>query len=50
MSEIKPKDWLIANTNRYNILIPEKYGKKFVHFVEAFFILKCDPIFENSRA
>lgn len=41
--------WLRRNTTRFNVLIPESYGKKFIHFVEAFFILKCDPKFENSR-
>lgn len=41
--------WLRRNTTRFNILIPESYGKNIIHFVEAFFILKCNPRFENSR-
>ncbi|MCB1595823.1 MAG: hypothetical protein KDI76_13015 [Xanthomonadales bacterium] len=45
-----PGDWIKKNTTRYNILIPAKLGKNFVHFVEAFFILKCDPIFEKTRS
>jgi hypothetical protein len=47
---ISPGDWLKIHTNRYNILIPESLGKNFVHFAEAFFILKCNPMFENTRA
>lgn len=43
-------DWLRANTTRFNILIPCTLGKNFVHFAEAFFILKCNPRFENTRA
>ena len=43
-------DWIKINTTRYNILIPDNLGRNFVHFVEAFFILKCSPRFENSRA
>jgi hypothetical protein len=42
--------WIKENTTRFNILIPEKFGKNFVHFAEAFFILKCQPMFENTRA
>ncbi len=45
-----PGDWLKENTTRFNILIPERLGKNFVHFAEAFFILKCNPRFENTRA
>jgi hypothetical protein len=33
-------EWLKTNTSRFNILIPENLDKKFVHFAEAFFILK----------
>jgi len=42
-------DWLKTNTTRFNILIPTILGKNFVHFAEAFFILKCNPRFENTR-
>ena len=41
--------WIKERTNRFNILIPKELGKNFVHFAEAFFILKCKPFFENSR-
>lgn len=41
-----PREWIIKNTTRYNILIPKIYGRKFVNFAEAFFILKCNPLFE----
>jgi hypothetical protein len=40
-------EWLKLNTTRYNILIPTELGKRFVHFVEAYFLLKCNPIFED---
>lgn len=43
-------EWLKANTTRFNIIIPSVLGKNFIHFAEAFFILKCNPIFENTRA
>lgn len=42
-------NWIKENTTRYNILIPTSYGKNFVHFTEAFFILKCCPRYENTR-
>jgi len=42
--------WIKANTVRFNILIPSSLGKNFVHFAEAFFILKCRPKFEDIRA
>lgn len=41
--------WIRENTTRYNIIIPADLGVNFVHFAEAFFILKCRPVFENSR-
>lgn len=41
--------WLKTNTTRFNILIPSNLGKNLVHFAEAFFILKCNPRFENTR-
>lgn len=41
--------WLKTNTTRFNIIIPINLGKNFVHFAEAFFILKCNPRFENTR-
>jgi hypothetical protein len=50
LGDIHPGDWLKIHTDRYNILIPERLGKNFVHFVEAYFILKCNPMFENTRA
>lgn len=40
--------WLKENVHRYNILIPKNLGGKFVNFVEAFFILKCNPVFEGK--
>ena len=43
-------EWIKENTTRFNILIPVHLGKNFVHFAEAFFILKCNPKFENTRA
>lgn len=49
IKDLKVRDWICKNTNRYNILIPIKYGKNFVNFVEAFFILKCNPIFEGRN-
>jgi hypothetical protein len=45
-----PGAWLRSNTERFNILIPVSLGKKFVHFAEAFFILRCNPRFEDKRA
>jgi|GEM_PF-3375560 len=50
LGDTMPGDWLKNNTTRFNILIPERLGKNFVHFAEAFFILKCKPHFENTRA
>jgi hypothetical protein len=38
--------WIKGNTSRYNILIPNHYDSRFVNFTEAFFILKCKPLFE----
>lgn len=43
-----PRKWIIANTTRYNILIPQKHGPAFVNFAEAFFILKLKPLFEGK--
>lgn len=43
------KDWILNQTSRYNILIPKVYGRNFVNFAEAFFILKCDPRFEGRK-
>ena len=40
--------WIRQNTTRYNILIPEDLGPEFVHFAEAFFILKFRPRFEGG--
>jgi hypothetical protein len=48
IGELTIREWIINNTNRYNILIPDHYNKYFVHFVEAFFILKCNPRFEGK--
>lgn len=36
MRDIEPKYWLVATTNRYNILIPEKYGKNLFIFRRHF--------------
>lgn len=41
------KQWLCNNTTRYNIHIPNQLGSNFVNFVEAYFILKCNPQFEG---
>jgi len=46
IGKLKPREWIITKTTRYNILIPKSYGRKFVNFAEAFFILKCNPMFE----
>lgn len=43
----RPKDWMLANTTRYNILISARYSVHFVGFVESFFILKLNPRFEG---
>ena len=50
LGDLIPGIWLKTNVERFNILIPARLGKKFVHFTEAFFILKCQPMFENVRA
>jgi hypothetical protein len=50
IGDMTPGKWLKENTSRFNIIIPSHLGKNFVHFVEAFFILKCNPRFENTRA
>jgi hypothetical protein len=39
-------EWIRKNTTRYNILIPVELGEAFVHFAEAFMILKLNPRFE----
>lgn len=44
----KISDWMIKNLNRYNLLIPIEYGKHFINFAEAFFILKYNPLFEGK--
>ena len=41
-------EWMRQNTTRYNILIPAEVGERFVHFAEAFFILKYRPTFESG--
>jgi hypothetical protein len=50
LDNVNITEWVKANTTRFNILIPSRLGKNFVHFAEAFFILKCNPRFENTRA
>lgn len=50
VGETNVGDWIKSNTTRFNIHIPSRFGKNIVHFIEAFFILKCNPKFENSRA
>ena len=50
LGDTLPGVWLKTNTTRFNIIIPANLGKNFVHFVEAFFILKCNPLFESTRA
>lgn len=42
-------EWIKENTTRFNIIIPANLGPKFLHFIEAFFILKCNPLFEDRR-
>lgn len=44
-----PGVWLKENTFRFNVLIPNRLGKNFVHFAEVFFVLKCNPRFEGRR-
>lgn len=39
--------WIKSNTTRYNILFDVNLGKHFLNFVEAFFILKCNPLYEG---
>jgi hypothetical protein len=41
-------EWIRKNTTRYNILIPVELGEPFLHFAEAFMILKLQPKFEAS--
>jgi hypothetical protein len=43
------REWICNETHRFNILIPKKYGASFVHFVEAFFILRCNPRYEGRK-
>jgi hypothetical protein len=43
-------NWLKENTSRFNILIPDQLNNNFLHFAEAFFILKCTPRYENIRS
>jgi hypothetical protein len=50
LDNVNITEWVKANTTRFNILIPSRLGKNFIHFAEAFFILKCSPRFENTRA
>lgn len=50
VGETNVGDWIKSNTTRFNIHIPSRFGKNIVHFIEAFFILKCNPKFKNSRA
>ena len=50
VSRDDPGTWLRENTTRFNLLIPDTIDKNFVHFAEAFFILKCNPKFEKTRA
>ena len=35
--------WIRENTTRFNLLIDVNLGVNFLNFMEAFFILKCDP-------
>jgi hypothetical protein len=49
IGDIEVGRWIKENTTRYNILIPMRLGSNFVTFAEAFFILKCNPIFEDGR-
>lgn len=49
LNGISPGQWIKENTTRFNILIPNSIGKNFVHFTEAFFILKCNPKYEDTR-
>lgn len=39
--------WIKRNTTRFNVIFPAQLGKHFLHFAEAFFILKCNPLFEG---
>jgi hypothetical protein len=49
VGDITVGEWIKENTTRFNILIPSNLEKNFLHFAEAFFILKCNPRFENTR-
>lgn len=49
LGNTSPGVWIKENTTRFNILIPSDLGKNIVHFSEAFFILKCNSKFENTR-
>ena len=49
VGDVTVGEWIKENTTRFNILIPTNLEKNFVHFAEAFFILKCNPRFENTR-
>lgn len=47
IGDMAPGNWIRENTHRFNILIPKRLGKNFICFAEAFFILKCNPLFEK---
>jgi hypothetical protein len=50
IGDLGVSQWIKTHTTRFNVLIPSELGKNFVHFAEAFFILKCNPRYENTRA
>jgi hypothetical protein len=41
------REWIVNNTERYNIQIPKELGANFIHFVEAFFIIRFNPKYEG---
>jgi hypothetical protein len=40
--------WIRENTTRYNLLIPAEWQAGFLNFAEGFFILRCQPKFEDG--
>lgn len=47
LNEANIGNWIKENTSRSNILITVDYGKNFMNFTEAFFILKYQPRYEG---
>ena len=49
VKESDVKNWILENTERYNLIIPNR-TRNFIHFAEAFYILKLQPRFEKINA